>query len=391
MAFIDKIKRPRVIIAVCAAVVVLLILFSLLTLLLSGLFGNNRLMWIKSIGGWGDDFFYSVVQTSDGGFVAVGSSDSNDGDIPGNRGLEDAIIAKFTENGDLVWIESVGGSDSDYFNVVIQTSGGELVAVGGSVSNDGDIPGNKGSTDAIIAKFNQDGRLVWIRNVGGSDDEYFNAVIQTSGGEFVAVGGSVSNDGDIPGNKGSGDAIIAKFNEDGELVWIKNVGGSSSDIFYSVSLAQDSGFVAAGYSWSYDGDISGNKGIRDAIIAMFAEDGDLLWTKNVGGSDVDEFYSVTLAQDSGFVAVGISSSNDFDILGNKGNSLSIDAIIAKFNKDGELVWIKNVGGRGVDGFNSVALTSDGGLVAVGVSSSNDGDIPGNKGSGDAIIALFNEQ
>ena len=372
MAFIDKIKRPRVIIAVCAAVVVLLILFSL----------NNGLVWVKNIGGRGDDRFESVVQAPGGGFVAVGVSYSNDGDIPDHN----AIIAKFTEDGNLVWIKNVGGTSSDEFCSVVQAPDGGFVAVGGSLSNDGDISENKGKVDAIIAKFNEDGELVWIKNVGGNLNDFFNAVNRASDGGFVAVGRSQSFDGDMSGRKGTGQAIIAKFTEDGGLVWIKKFGRTAwegQDEFFSVVQAPDGGFVAVGGSLSNDGFPPDN----NAIIAKFNEDGDLVWTKAVGGTAFDEFSSVVQAPDGGFVAAGFSISNDGDIPDNKGFG---DAIIAKFTEDGDLVWIKTVGGTSFDEFRSVVQAPDGGFVAVGSSTSNDGDIPGNKGSRDAIIAMFAE-
>ena len=262
MAFIDKIKRPRVIIAVCAAVVVLLILFPL----------NSGLVWITDIGGRGDDRFESVVQAPGGGFVAVGYSQSSYGDIPGNKGSDDAIIAKFTENGRLVWIKNIGGSDFDQFRSVVQTPDGGFVAVGTTWSHNGDIPGKKGKLDAIIAKFTEDGDLVWIKNVGGSGRDVFWMVISAPDNSFVAVGNSSSNDGDIPGHKGSSetyDALIARFDESGELVWIKNVGGSKGDRFNAVVLAPDGSFVAVGVSLSSFGVFSLNKGSEDAIIAKF--------------------------------------------------------------------------------------------------------------------------
>ena len=95
----------------------------------------------------------------DGGYVAAGTSSSDDGDLPGNNGGSDAIIAKFDQDGNLTWVKSIGGSGDDIFYPVTPSSNGGYLAAGWSNSNDGDVPGNHGGYDAIIAKFDQDGNL----------------------------------------------------------------------------------------------------------------------------------------------------------------------------------------------------------------------------------------
>ena len=253
-------------------------------------------------------------------------------------------------------------------------------------------PAGSGTENSDISEadgLNATGEIapVKVQNIGGSRDEYFYSIATSSDGSYVAAGYSYSNDGDIPGNNGGTDAIIAKFDQGGNLVWVKNIGGSNDDMFYSVTSSSDGGYVAAGYSYSNDGDIPGNHGRNDAIIAKFDQDGNLVWLKNIGGSGADGFSSIAMSSDDGFVAVGWSYSNDGDIPGNHGGQ---DAIIAKFDQDGNLVWLKNIGGSGTENFASVAISSDGGYVAVGWSSSSDGDIPDNHGDADAIIAKFDQ-
>ncbi|MDR2197348.1 MAG: hypothetical protein LBO07_05220, partial [Coriobacteriales bacterium] len=127
-----------------------------------------QLQWARSYGGSNHDEFTSVTPTADGGFVAVGSSWSSDGDLSGNKGFENALIVKFDANGNKVWAKSYGGSDYDTFFSVIATSDGGYVAVGKSGSSNGDLPGNKGEDDAIIVKFDANGNKLWSRNYGGS-------------------------------------------------------------------------------------------------------------------------------------------------------------------------------------------------------------------------------
>ena len=231
--------------------------------------------FIKNYGGSGSDYFQSIERTSDGGYVAVGYSRSSDGDLTGNKGNDDFVIAKFDGNGNKVWVKNYGGSSIDVLRSVKETSDGGYVAVGYSQSSDGDLTGNKGDYDFVIAKFDSDGNKVWIKNYGGSSVDIFYSLDSTKDGGYVAVGYSLSSDRDLTENKGSSDFVIAKFDGNGNKMWIKNYGGSNYDYFNSVQETSDGGYVAVGYSNSPNGDLSGNKGGNDFIIAKFSEEGEL--------------------------------------------------------------------------------------------------------------------
>jgi uncharacterized repeat protein (TIGR02543 family) len=350
---------------------------------------NGDKLWMKNYGGSFYDNFESVTQTSDGGFAAAGFSDSRDGDLPGNKGATDFVIAKFDANGNKLWIKNSGGSNDDRFFSVTQTSDGGFAAAGYSKSTDGDLPGNNGYYDFVIAKFDSNGDKLWMKNYGGTNQnpDTFNSIIQTSDGGYAVAGNSYSADGDLPGNKGSYDFIIAKFDADGNKMWIKNYGGSSSDSFVSIIQTSDNSFVASGFSTSSDGDLSAdNKGLYDAVIAKFDVNGNKLWIQIYGGTDLEEFYSVIQVADGGYAATGFSTSSDGDLPGNKGES---DFLIAKFDTNGDKVWIQTYGGSDYDFFHSIVQAPDGGYVAAGYSTSSGGDLPVNKGKEDFVIAKFN--
>jgi uncharacterized delta-60 repeat protein len=341
--------------------------------------------WAKSYGGNARDTFSSVALTPDGGFVVVGNSQSSNGDFPATKGAYDAIIAKFNANGNKVWAKNYGGSDLDSFSSVTLTPDGGFVAVGVSYSTNGDFPATKGYNDAIIVKFNASGNKVWAKSYGGNGDDEFNSVTPTTDGGFVVVGNSRSINGDFPATKGDYDAIIAKFNANGNKVWAKSYGGSDTDDFSSVTSTTDGGFVAVGYSYSKNGDFPAAWSGGDALIAKFNASGNKVWAKNYGGIYQDFFNSVTSTTDGGFVAVGSSKSPNGDFLATDGG---FDAIIAKFNASGNKVWAKSYGGSSNDSFSSVTPASDGGFVAVGSTTSTNGDFPTTKGGG-GVIAKFN--
>jgi len=372
--------------------------------------GGIDVLQKNNFGGSGDDYFESVIATSDGGFVAVGHSDVFDGDWAAagvtSKGNDDATIVKFNSSGAMVWAKNFGGTGGDYFNSVTSTSDGGFVAVGYSSAFDGDwaVAGvtGKGNHDATIVKFNSTGSMVWAKNFGGTGWEYLRSVTATSDGGFVAVGDSDAFDGDWAAagcvGKGIGDATIVKFNSSGTMVWAKNFGGSNSDYFNYITTTSDGGFVAVGWSETIDVDWAAagltGKGNADATIVKFNSTGGMVWAKNFGGTNDDSFRSVTTTSDGGFVAVGYSVAFDGDwaAAGVTGKGF-YDATIVKFDSTGGIVWAKNFGGSDWDCFNGVTMASDGGFVAVGESYEFDGDwaVAGvtGKGNGDATIVKFN--
>ncbi|NNU78024.1 hypothetical protein HLQ16_19090 [Clostridium estertheticum] len=149
--------------------------------------------WIKDIGGSDSDRLNSVQQTSDGGYVAACSSDSTDGDFTGirNKDTGGAIIIKFNKNGTTEWIKNF--SDSGFagseFSSVQQTSDGGYVAAGTSFLKGGYLVA--GYEKMLLVKFNKSGTSEWFKGFGGAKcGDKFNSVQQTSDGGYVAVGDS---------------------------------------------------------------------------------------------------------------------------------------------------------------------------------------------------------
>jgi len=366
----------------------------------------GNVVWKKNFGGNNDDYYQSVTAVSDG-VVAVGYSTTGsfgNGDWKGvtGKGNWDAIIVKYDNAGNVVWKKNFGGSGYDeYFSVTAVSDG--VVAVGLSDSfGNGDWTGvtEKGGIDAIIIKYDNAGNVVWKKRFGGSDWDYFYSVTAVSDG-VVAVGYSgistSGGNGDWEGvtGKGNDDAIIVKYDNAGNVIWKKNFGGSDRDLYYSVIAVSD-GIVAVGYSSSAsfgNGDWEGvtGKGNDDAIIVKYDNVGNVVWKKNFGGSDYDEYFSVTAISD-GIVAVGLSNSfgnGDWTGVTEKGG---IDAIIVKYDNAGNVVWKKNFGGSDYDRYYSVIAVSDG-IVAVGWSnpeSFGNGDWAGVTGKGnlDAIMVKY---
>lgn len=330
--------------------------------------------WQKSLGGTFDDEAYEIEQTTDGGYIIGGSSESGDGDVGGNKGGKDCWIIKLDSLGNIEWETNLGGSDNETIHGIQQTMDGGYIVGAFSTSSDGDVGGNNGMRDFWIVKLNASGNLVWETSLGGSSDDILESIQQTSDGGYIAAGFSSSDNGNVSGNNGKADAWIVRLDETGNLVWETNLGGSDSDIAASIDQTIDLGFIVAGYTTTE------NK--RDLWIAKLDDTGSLDWQKTLGGSENDEAVSVEQTIDSGYIIGGYSRSVDGDVGENQG---STDAWIIKLNVTGDLLWEKTLGGSGSDGVNEIKEVAEGGFIAVCGSSSSDGDLTSNNGAGDFWI------
>ena len=356
------------------------------------IFAQPSIVWQKCLGGSDWDRAYSIQQTSDCGFIVVGGTRSNDGDVCGNHGSEDFWVVRLNSSGNIVWQKCLGGSGWDVAHSVQQTLDGGFIVAGESWSNNGDVSGNHGGADFWVVRLNSSGDIVWQKCLGGSRDDQAYSIQQTSDGGFIVAGYTESNDGDVEGIHSARDFWVVRLNSSGDIVWQKCLGGSSDDIAQSIQQTSDGGFIVTGGTWSNDGDVSGNHGWTDYWVVKLDSSGDIVWHKCLGGSGwegtivfpADAFIQET--SDGGFIMAGGTQSNDGDVSGNHGER---DYWIVKLDSSGNIVWQKCLGGSGWEGAHmvgevlkrmvSIQETSDGGFIMAGGTWSNDGDVSGNHG------------
>ena len=339
--------------------------------------GNQE--WIKNFGGSSDDCFQSVVETNDGGIVAVGYSSSTNAGFT-NKGGSDAIIVKYDSNGNQQWVKNFGGSNNDYFKSVIEMSDGGIVAVGSSYSTNAGFT-NKGGSDAIIVKYDSNGNQQWVKNFGGSSHDYFNSVIETSDGGIIAVGNSNSTNAGFT-NKGDYDAVVVKYDKDGNELWVKNFGGINSDYFYSVIETSDKGFVAVGEGWSED-TVFNNKGDGDAIVVKYDKDGNQLWVRNFGEGIENIFNSVIETKSGDIIAVGMTAKFSDNEIG-----AVVFSSLVKYDKDGNELGVRNFNKGFCDIFYSIKETVNGDFIIVG--GSMDFDMESMEENVSPIFLYYNE-
>jgi hypothetical protein len=339
--------------------------------------------WQNTIGGSEWDELASIDQTSDGGYILVGSSLSN---ISGDKteacqGLQDYWIVKVNSFGIIQWQNTIGGTAVDLLISVSQTTDGGYILGGCSLSNiSGDKTensiGNYGYSDYWVIKIDSLGTIQWQNTIGGSDYDYLNSIIQTSDGGYLLGGYSRSNiSGDKTENSlGGFDYWIVKIDNVGNIQWQNTIGGSSSDELYSLVQTTDGGFILGGYSYS---NISGDKtenligGLNHADYWIVKTDslGNIQWQNTIGGNHVDKLFSIVQTTGGGYLLGGYSYSN---ASGDKTeNSFgSYDYWIVKTDSLGNIQWQNTIGGEAFDELYSIVQTIDGGYILGGMSNSN---------------------
>jgi Ig-like domain CHU_C associated/SdrD B-like domain len=225
-------------------------------------------------------------------------------------------------------------------------------------------------------KLNSTGDLQWQNCLGGSSSDLAYSVKQCTDGGYIVTGEASSNNGDVSGNHGSSDIWIVKLNGTGDLQWQNCLGGSIEDYGHCIQQTTDGGYIVAGAAISNDGDVSGNHGYADYWIVKLNETGQIQWQKCFGGTDFDVPNSIQQTSDGGYIVAGCTWSNDGDVSGNHG---ARDVWIVKLNGTGSLQWQKCLGGSLEEFALDIMQTTEGGYIVAGWTTSNDGDVIGNHG------------
>lgn len=352
------------------------------------LHAQPAIQWQTTFGGSEYDELRFIEQTSDGGYVIVGTTYSDDGDVMANNGLSDIWLTKMDSMGIVEWRRNYGGSSYERGYWVEQSADGGFLVVGYTESNDGDVSGHHGDGDIWALKLDPFGNIQWQKCLGGSKFDTAWEVQLTQDNGYVIVGVSDSPDGDVTGHHGATDCWVVKLQSTGDIEWQRALGGSNFDHGYSVSPTNDGGYIVAGQSQSTDGHVAGNIYGSAAWVLKLNFEGKVLWQKTFGGSLTDRANKVVQTKEGGYILFGQTESNDGDVTGNHGIS---DLWALKLDEQGNIQWQRALGGTQEDYGRSIYQNSDGSFVAVGTVISNNGDVSGNHGARDVWVVKLSEQ
>ena len=333
------------------------------------------IQWDKTIGGSSDDYLFSLRQTSEGGYILGGYSNSPiSGDKSENsKGANDYWVVKLDANGTKQWDKTIGGNDRDDLQSIQQTSDGGYILGGYSFSGvSGDkTEGSKGFLDYWVVKLDANGTKQWDKTIGGWRTDHLSDLQQTSDGGYILGGFSdspVSGDKTDHSSEGLMDYWVVKLNADGTKQWDKTIGGNNTDVLSRLQQTSDGGYILGGYSHS---NISGDKtensnGNHDFWVVKLDANGTKQWDKTIGGDSYDALKAMRKTIDGGYILGGKSLSS---VSGDKTENSKgdFDYWMVKLDANGTKLWDKTVGGNSGDQLYDLQQTSDGGCLLGGPS------------------------
>jgi uncharacterized delta-60 repeat protein len=301
-------------------------------------------LWTRTYGGDRGDYAYSVQQTTDGGYVVTGYTESF------GAGYEDSYLVKTNSQGDTLWTGIYGGNSNDGARSVQETADGGYIMAGYTQSF------GAGGYDFYIVKTNSQGDTLWTRTYGGSGDDEAQSVQQTADGGYVMAGYTRSFGGGTPTYA---NFYLVKTNSQGDTLWTHTYGGNNDDLTFSAQQTADGGYIAVGITTSF------GVGYQDFYLVKTNNQGDTLWTRTYGGSGHDVASFVQQTADGGYIVAGITTSfgAGWD-----------DFYLVKANPLGDLLWMHTYGGSSSDLAWSVDETIDGGYIVAGLTESFGGGL-----------------
>ena len=294
-------------------------------------YGN--ILWDKTFGGPSWDFGIIVKQTPDQGFIIVGTTESF------GNGDRSIWLTKTDKNGNELWNkvfdETIDNTCQAQF-VSFCSDGGYIIT--GSTGNH-----TLNHLDAWLIKTDENGIEEWNKKLGGLENQKTYRVFQLNDGGYILSGYTSSND-----NKA--DIWLFKTDEIGNILWEKTFGGSEWDYAYAMQITSDNGYILAGFTKSY-----GN-GEEDFWLIKTDSLGNEIWNTIYGESQNDVIYSIQQTQDGGYIGGGLT--NSFDAMG-------FDMWIVKTDSQGNISWSKIIGGAENEFAFSVSQIFDDGYILAG--------------------------
>lgn len=384
-----------------------------------------QIEWEKTYGGSADDYMNHFQVTNDGGFAIIGTSSSKDGDVGKIDGMQIIWLVKTNSSGEIEWQRPIGGNNTAHSGILSLTKKGGMIAGGltyiqkkgydwtvREVDQNGNNLWNKiyggsgneeivsciqledgtnivaGSTDSKdwgvhnnhrdniwLCKLRSDGEIQQQLSLGGDGVESISSFIQTNDNGFMVAGRSFAiNDRDsiIKDNHGRDDFYLAKLDSFLNLEWQKCYGGKEYDKSVKVLQLEDNGYLVAGNTSSKDGDVKELFGNGDGWLIRIDYSGNIITSKTIGGTGIDEIFDVKKCKDNGFIINGTTQSSEFDEFKHYGNIW-----ITKVDSNLNVQWQKSYGNGNYYSSNSLELDSDGGFLVAGSSKYSSGDLAGN--------------
>lgn len=329
---------------------------------------NGNQQWSRQFGSTGTESVWGMASDGSNIYVAgniIGQLENNT-----VKGGNDAYLAKYDSNGNQVWIKQYGTYTlEEAFRITVDTSG-NIYAAGHTFGNLGGPNQNLGqgevfelpSTDSYVAKFDSNGNQLWVAQFGTITlDDNWGVATDNNGNVFAGGNTKGSFGGKNAGPAGEYDAWLVKLNKDGQTDWVRQFGTPNYDFMWDIETDSLGDIYATGWTL---GDLGGkNAGSYDVWLAKYNTNGNQLWIKQFGTSEDDAPF---------LDGIDIDANDNIFLTGNTNGNLgganagSYDAWAAKFDKDGNQLWLKQFGTPDYDTATTVTADNYGKLYVSGI-------------------------
>jgi hypothetical protein len=214
----------------------------------------------------------------------------------------------------------------------------------------------------------------WVRQIGNSGDERAAGLAIDSLGHLVALADATTTEGPLT------DLTLTKIDGSGRMLWTTSLGGPQMDTAGGVAVDSHDRIVVTGYT---SGTLTRapSAGSNDVVIARFAPDGAREWTRQIGSTFNDYGLRVAIGPDDSITVVGYTEG----AFAESSPSGGWDAFAARFDANGVMLWVTQLGTVGADLGRDVVVDGEGRSRIVGTTN-GDFDQPGVIGSWDVFVA-----
>ncbi len=326
---------------------------------------DPELAWVRQFNSPapGNGWAYGVAVVDSGVYVVGQGQGSVAGDISVSNGMQ-SYIRKLALDGSEIWTKPLEFTSFYSYGVAADN---QVVCITGNVSDV--LPGQTahGGSDAFLMVFDPDGNELWTRQFGTSSSDYATVVALDSSAIYMAG----ATQGSFPGfaNAGREDVFVTKYDRSGNEIWTVQFGTTLEDLARAIAV-DGSGNVHVGGRW--EGDYSFYS--KDAFVAKLDAGGNTSWLKVIETSSYDSIYG--LAVDNGDV---YAAGYTLGTLPGQTSSSGYDPFVQKLDSDGNEVWTRQFGTPASDGNRGIAVDASGAYVcgstygALGEGSANEGD------------------
>ncbi len=332
-------------------------------------------LWIRQFGTAERDWGQALAPDGAGGVFAAGSTQGDLGG--GHAGSWDPWISRFSASGDQQWTRQFGSIVEDTAYALASDGVGGAFLAGRTLGSVGAT--NAGGSDAWLARYDADGNRLWIRQFGTSAHELGSCVaVDGTGGAYLGgiTGGSLGGP-----NAGSPDGWITRWTSLGAIIWIRQFGSPAIDSTDMLSPDSANGVYISGHTW---GSFAGpSAGVTDVWFGRIDSGGTRLWTRQQGTSELD--YAGPMCPDGAggaLISASVGGAVGGPHIGGH------DIYLGKFTGAGDPLWTCQVGTPSADYVYAMVPDGVGGAFVAGETSGDFGAT--GAGYSDAWIGRFRD-